>query len=88
MATKLTAQETVELALGYLGTEQGSARHKEIIDYFQHVNTVVLPMVHRLALCNEFLRLGSSDNIDYLRKNGFNGLRVIVDAIRQNEHTS
>ncbi len=61
---------------------------KEIIDYFQHVNTVVLPMVHRLALCNEFLRLGSSDNIDYLRKNGFNGLRVIVDAIRQNEHTS
>lgn len=34
MATKLTAQETVELALSYLGTKQGSARHKEIIDYF------------------------------------------------------
>ena len=59
---------------------------KEINDYYQHVGTVVLPMIHRLSLCNEYLRLGSIDNLDYLQKNEFKGLQIIVEAFRNNKN--
>ncbi len=59
---------------------------KEIIDYYQHVNSVVLPMIHRLGLCNESLCLGSNNGLDYLLKNEFKGLQIIVDAMKYNVH--
>lgn len=54
MATKLTAQETVELALSYLGTKQGSARHKEIIDYFNSKSPHGEKMTYVNAWCSTF----------------------------------
>lgn len=61
---------------------------KEIYDYYQHVSGVVLPMIHRLNLCNESLRLGSNNSLDYLRNNDFKGLHIIVDAIKKEVHKS
>lgn len=61
---------------------------KEIYDYYQHVNGVVLPMLHRLNLCNESLRLGSNNSIDYLLNNDFKGLQIVVDAIRNRTHVA
>jgi len=59
---------------------------KEIFDYYQHVSGVVLPMIHRLNLCNESLRLGSNNALNYLSNNEFKGLQIIVDAMKQNDH--
>lgn len=61
---------------------------REIIDYYQHVSGVVLPMIHRLVLCSESLCLGSNNSLDYLLNNEFKGLQIIVDAIKNKEHKS
>lgn len=60
---------------------------KEICDYYQHVNSVVLPMIHRLQICNDLLRVSSTDSVDYLQKGEFKGLQTIVNAIKEVEHT-
>lgn len=54
MATKLTAQETVELALSYLDVVQGSKRHKEIIDYFNSKSPHGEKMKYTTAWCATF----------------------------------
>jgi hypothetical protein len=59
---------------------------KEIYDYYSHVNGVVMPMIHRVNLCNETLRLAASDNKDYLSKDDFKGLNAMVNAIKQIDH--
>lgn len=59
---------------------------REIYDYYNHVNGVVLPMIHRVNLCNETLRLASGDNKDYLSKDDFRGLGAVVNAIRNVDH--
>lgn len=59
---------------------------KEICDYYQHVGSIVLPMIHRLKICNDLLKLSSSDSIDYLQKDEFKGLLSVVNAIKEAEH--
>ena len=59
---------------------------KEIYDYYQHVSGVVMPMVHRLNLCNESLKMGSTNDINILSTDEFKGLRIIVDAINKERH--
>ena len=59
---------------------------KEINDYYQNVSGVVLPMIHRVNLCNNTLRLASSESKDYLLDNEFRGLRAVVDAINKIDH--
>lgn len=61
---------------------------REIYDYYSHVNGVVIPMIHRVNLCNETLQLASSDNKDYLSKEDYKGLNAIVNAIKQIDHKS
>ncbi|MCI1682909.1 MAG: DUF3800 domain-containing protein [Bacteroides sp.] len=59
---------------------------REICDYYQHVGSVVLPMIHRLQICNDLLKLSSADNTDYLQKGEFSGLQAVVNAIKEVEH--
>jgi len=59
---------------------------REICDYYQHVGSVVLPMIHRLKICNDLLKLSSSDSVDYLQKSEFKGLQTVVNAIKNVEH--
>lgn len=39
---------------------------REISDYYQHVNSVVIPMIHRLKICNDLLKSSSEEHIDYI----------------------
>jgi len=61
---------------------------KEIFDYYQHVSGVVLPMLHRLNLCNETLRLGTNGNFNILCGENFKGLSVIIDAMKKEIHNN
>ena len=61
---------------------------KEIFDYYQHVSGVVLPMLHRLNLCNETLRLGTDGSFNILCNENFKGLNTIIEAMRKETHTS
>jgi hypothetical protein len=59
---------------------------REICDYYQHVCSIVLPMIHRLKTCNDLLKLSSANSVDYLQKNEFNGLQTLVNAITDIEY--
>lgn len=58
----------------------------EIYDYYQHVNSVVLPMISRLNKCNDTLKLVSKNNCNYLDKASYKGLHVISNAFREITH--
>lgn len=59
---------------------------QEICDYYQHVGSVVLPMIHRLQICNDLLKISSTERVDYLEKDEFKGLLTLVNAIKDIEH--
>lgn len=61
---------------------------KEIFDYYQHVNSVVLPMVHRLDLCNNLLKMAGNNNVDYLEKGEFELLQQINSTYQEILHNS
>lgn len=61
---------------------------KEIFAYYQHVSSVVMPMIHRLNLCNESLKMSEDNNIDYLEKGEFTGLQKIDAAYKEILHNS
>ena len=61
---------------------------KEIFDYYHHVNSVVMPMIHRLNLCNESLMMSEDCNVDYLEKGNFVGLQKIDSAYKEISHNS
>jgi len=55
---------------------------QEIIDYYQHVNGVIVPMLNRLNICNELLRLGTTNNIDYTSKAEFIVLKRLLETFK------
>ena len=55
---------------------------QEIIDYYQHVNGVIVPMLNRLNICNELLRLGTTNNIDYTSKAEFTVLKRLLETFK------
>lgn len=61
---------------------------EEIFDYYQHVNSVVLPMIHRLKLCNDLLKMAGNSNVDYLEKGKFGLLQQINSAYQEILHNS
>lgn len=61
---------------------------KEIFDYYQHVNSVVLPMLHRLNLCNDLLKMAGNNGVDYLEKGNFESLEQINSAYQEIIHNS
>jgi len=58
----------------------------EIVDYYHHVNGVIIPMIHRVNICNELLRCSSLNNIDYLDKTEFKALKALLEAYRNINH--
>lgn len=61
---------------------------KEICDYYNHVSGVVIPMIHRLNLCNESLKMADGDKIDYLDKECFIGLKKLTSTYQEILHNS
>lgn len=57
---------------------------KEITDYYQHVSGVVLPMLHRLALCEDTIKVASENHINIIHSENFKGLSIILEAIKKN----
>ncbi len=60
---------------------------KEIIDYYAHVNSMIIPMLYRLNLCNDSLRLASTNTKDYLDAAQFVGLKAIAEKFKESNHT-
>ncbi|MCO6026535.1 DUF3800 domain-containing protein [Prevotella cerevisiae] len=58
----------------------------EITDYYQHVNGVVLPMIHRLDICNKYLKEETTNKIDYIDKLEFRTLKNILEAYESSDH--
>lgn len=59
---------------------------KEIFDYYQHVNSMVLPMIQRLSLCNDLLKMAGNSNVDYLEKGKFELLQQINSVYKGMPH--
>lgn len=59
---------------------------KEICNYYHHVNSVVIPMIHRLNLCNESLKMAEGNKIDYLDKTNFKALKKLTSVYRNIIH--
>lgn len=59
---------------------------KEICNYYHHVNSVVIPMIHRLNLCNESLKMAEGSKIDYLDKTNFKALKKLTSEYRNIIH--
>lgn len=59
----------------------------EIMDYYQHVNGVVVPMLNRLNICNQLLKMGTKNNIDYIDKIEFGALKSIIEAFNTINHS-
>lgn len=57
---------------------------KEITDYYQHVSGVVIPMLHRLALCEDTIKVASENHINIIHSENFKGLSIILEAIKRN----
>lgn len=55
---------------------------KEIYDYYQHVNSVILPMIHRLNLCNDLLKMAGNNNVDYLKQGKFDFLQQLSSVYK------
>ena len=53
---------------------------REISDYYQHVNSVVVPMIQRLKICNDLLKSSSEDHIDYIEKTEYKALKCFLEA--------
>lgn len=58
---------------------------KEIMDYFKHVNSVVLPMMQRLKTCEEILKM-TDDGLELIENDNFRGLKILLDAYRNSVH--
>lgn len=59
---------------------------KEICDYYNHVSGVVIPMIHRLNLCNESLKMADGEMVDYLDKDEFIGLKKLTSTYQEMLH--
>lgn len=53
---------------------------REISDYYQHVNSVVIPMIHRLKISNDLLKSSSEEHIDYIEKTEYKALKCFLEA--------
>lgn len=54
---------------------------KEITDYFNHVNSVVIPMMQRLKTCEEILQM-ADDGLQLIESDNYRGLRALLDAYK------
>lgn len=54
---------------------------KEITDYFNHVNSVVIPMMQRLKTCEEILKM-TDDGLQLIESDNYRGLKVLLDAYK------
>lgn len=53
---------------------------REISDYYQHVNSVVIPMIKRLKICNDILKSSSDEHVDYIEKTEYKALKCFLEA--------
>ena len=59
---------------------------KEIVDYYTHVSSVVLPMIQRLVLCDNALAMESNPDLKLLNDDNFKGLATLCNAFKENNH--
>ena len=54
---------------------------KDLIDYFDHNKSILLPMLYRMKKCRDLIQLGTNDNIDLLEEVGFETVKKLFSSI-------
>lgn len=57
---------------------------KDLMDYFDHSRSIVLPMLYRMKKCRDLIQLGTNENIDLFKEHGFETIRKITNDIPDN----
>lgn len=60
---------------------------KEITDYFNHVSSVVIPMMQRLKTCEEILKM-TDDGLQLIDSDNYRGLKSLLEAYKHTIHNT
>lgn len=52
---------------------------KELYDFVDHGKNIIMPMLHRLRLCNDIIRMGTNGQIRLFERSGYQQLAVMVN---------
>lgn len=56
----------------------------DLMDYFYHSRTIVLPMLYRMKKCRDLIQLGTRGNVDLFHEHGFETIKRITNDIPDN----
>lgn len=59
---------------------------KEIYDYYHHVNSIIVPMIQRLNVCNDELKLASGNFKNFLANVNLPALKEMSEALKRTSH--
>lgn len=58
---------------------------KEIHDFINHSKSILMPMLNRVKICDDVLRLGTLDNIQILDTPENKGLKALLAAMERKD---